>query len=98
MTMDRQPRSTPSSRHRSDLRAVVGSSASAYGYTLIAWSAGSVLSPAYGPPSPPQVFSFILGSVVGFAVAGALAFGALRWSAEPRGAECGCGAAFTSFR
>ncbi len=85
MTMDRQPRSTPSSRHRSDLRAVVGSSASAYDYTLTAWSAGTVLSPAYGPPSPPQVFSFILGTVVGFAVAGALAFGALRGGVRRRG-------------
>ena len=75
MTINRQPRSTPSGRYRSDLRAVVGSSASAYGYTLTVWSTGSVLSHAYGLPSPPQIFSFILGAVVGFAAVGALAFG-----------------------
>jgi len=40
-------------RYRSDLRNVVGSSASAYGYTLTIWSTGMVLSYAYGPPSPP---------------------------------------------
>ena len=82
--MDRRPRSTPGGRYRSDLRAVIGSSASAYGYTLTVWSTGSVLSHAYGPPSPPGVFSFILGAVVGFAVVGALAFGGV-------GAEFGAG-------
>jgi hypothetical protein len=62
-------------RYRSDLRNVVGSSASAYGYTLTIWSTGMVLSHAYGPPSPPLVFSFFLGAVLGFAVVGVLAFG-----------------------
>ena len=62
-------------RYRSDLRNVVGSSASAYGYTLTVWSTGMVLSHAYGPPSPPLVFSFFLGAVLGFAVVGILAFG-----------------------
>ena len=62
-------------RYRSDLRNAIGSSASAYGYTLTVWSTGMVLSHAYGPPSPPLVFSFILGAVLGFAVVGVLAFG-----------------------
>jgi hypothetical protein len=57
-------------RYRSDLRNVVGSSASAYGYTLTIWSTGMVLSYAYGPPSPPLVVSFFLGAVLGFAVVG----------------------------
>jgi hypothetical protein len=52
-----------------------GSSASAYGYTLTVWSTSSVLSHAYRLPSPPQIFCFILGAVVGFAAVGASAFG-----------------------
>ena len=71
--MEEQRRS-PLSRYRSDLRNVVGSSGSAYGYTLTIWSTGMVLSYAYGPPSPPLMFSFFLGAV-GFAVVGVLAFG-----------------------
>ena len=62
-------------RYRSDLRNVVGSSATAYGYTLTVWSTGMVLSHAYGPPSPPLVFAFFGGAVLAFAVVGALAFG-----------------------
>lgn len=62
-------------RYRSDLRNVLGSSASAYGYTLTVWSTGMVLSHAYGPPSPPLVFSFFLGAVLGFALAGMMAYG-----------------------
>jgi hypothetical protein len=34
-----------------------------------------VLSHAYGPPSPPQVFYFFVGAVLGFAVVGVMAFG-----------------------
>ena len=66
---------SPVSRYRSDLRNVVGSSASAYGYTLTIWSTGMVLSYAYGPPSPPLVFTFFLGAVLGFAAVGVMAFG-----------------------
>ena len=62
-------------RYRSDLRNVVGSSASAYGYTLTIWSTGMVLSHAYGPPNPPLVFSFFFGAVLAFAMVGTLAFG-----------------------
>lgn len=62
-------------RYRSDLRNVVGSSAGAYGYTLTVWSTGMVLSHAYGPPSPPLVFSFFGGAVLAFALVGVLAFG-----------------------
>jgi hypothetical protein len=72
--MDEQERSAPG-RYRSDLRNVVGSSASAYGYTLTIWSTGMVLSHAYGPPTPPLVFSFFLGAVLAFAAVGILAFG-----------------------
>lgn len=62
-------------RYRSDLRNVVGSSATAYGYTLTVWSTGSILSYAYGPPSPPLLFAFFGGAVLAFALIGALAFG-----------------------
>ncbi len=62
-------------RYRTDVRSVVGSSATAYGYTLTVWSAGAVLSHAYGPPSPPLVFSFFGGAVLAFAVVGIFAFG-----------------------
>ncbi len=62
-------------QYREDLRNVVGSSATAYGYTLTIWSTGMVLSHAYGPPSPPLVFAFFGGAVVAFAVVGILAFG-----------------------
>jgi hypothetical protein len=66
---------SPVGRYRSDLRNAIGSSASAYGYTLTVWSTGMVLSHAYGPPTPPLVFSFIFGAVLGFAVVGVVAFG-----------------------
>lgn len=73
-----KPRPPTPSRYRSDLRNVVGSSASAYGYTLTMWSTGMILSHAYGPPSPPLVFSFSFGAVLCFAVVGILAFGGVR--------------------
>ncbi len=72
-----------SKRYRSDLRTVVGSSATAYGYTLTVWSTGMVLSHAYGLPSPPLVFAFFGGAVLAFAVVGALAFGGV--TARPGG-------------
>ncbi len=72
--MEEEVRS-PFRRYRSDLRRVIGSSATAYGYTLTVWSTGMVLSYAYTPPSPPEVFSFFGGAVLAFALVGALAFG-----------------------
>lgn len=69
----RQP--TLPERYRSDLRSVVGSSATAYGYTLTVWASGSVLSSVYDPPSPPEVFAFFGGAVLAFAIVGVLAFG-----------------------
>lgn len=72
--MNERERSTLG-RYRADLRNVVGSSASAYGYTLTVWSTGMVLSHAYGPPNPPEVFSAFGGAVLAFALVGTLAFG-----------------------
>ncbi len=65
----------PLGRYRADLRSIIGSSSAAYGYTLTIWSTGSVLSHFYGPPSPPEVFTFFGGSVLAFAMVGLLAFG-----------------------
>jgi hypothetical protein len=71
----------PLKRCRTDLRGVVGSSATAYGYTLTVcytltvWSTGTILMGAYGPPSPPRVFTFLAGAVVAFVVVGVLAYG-----------------------
>lgn len=62
-------------RYRTDLRGVIGSSASAYGYTLTVWSTGALLSYSYGPPSPINVFTFFGGAVIAFALVGLLAFG-----------------------
>ncbi len=72
--MDEQARS-PLQRYRQDLGSVIASSAAAYGYTLTVWSAGMVLSHAYGPPDPLQVFSFFGGAILAFAIVGALTFG-----------------------
>jgi hypothetical protein len=73
--MDGQEERSAPGRYRSDLRNVIGSSASAYGYTLTVWSTASVLTHAYALPSPPEVFSFFLGAVLGFALVGIVAFG-----------------------
>ena len=81
--MEPQRRSSIGRRYRSDLRSVVGSSATAYGYTLTVWSSGMILSHAYGPPSPPLIFAFFGGAVLAFAVVGALAFGGV--TARPGG-------------
>ena len=67
-------RRAPLSRYRCDLRHVVDSRASAYGYTLTVWFTGMVLSHAVGLPSPPLAFSFFLGAVLGFAAVGVVAF------------------------
>ena len=67
----------------------MGSSATAYRYTLTVWSAGAVLSYAYGPPSPPEVLAFFAGAVAAFALVGVLAFGGdgrVRCRVQPRSA------------
>ena len=73
--MEEQQESSILGRYRTDLRGVVGSSASAYGYTLTVWSSGQMLSHIYGSPSPLKVFLFLGGAVLAFASVGVLAFG-----------------------
>ena len=83
--MDPRKRASLRRRYRSsDLRGVVGASATAYGYTPTVWSTGSILAHAYGLPSPPEVFSFFGGAVLAFAAVGILAFGGVQ--ARPGGA------------
>jgi len=94
-------RRAPLSRYRCDLRYVVGSRASAYGYTLTVWFTGMVLSHAVGLPSPPLAFSFFLGAVLGFAAVGVVAFEGphASWDnarpsisrCDPRSRVCGAG-------
>jgi hypothetical protein len=62
-------------RYRKDLRSILGASAGPYGYTLSIWGSGSVLSHTYGSPSPIEVFLFLGGAIIAFAVVGTLAFG-----------------------
>jgi hypothetical protein len=73
--MDGREERSAAGSYRSDLHNVIGASASAYGYTLTVWSTASVLTHAYALPSPPEVFSFFLGAVLGFALVGIVAFG-----------------------
>jgi hypothetical protein len=63
------------SRYRKDLRGILGASAGPYGYTLSIWGSGSMLSHTYGTPGPADIFLFLAGAVVAFAVVGTLAFG-----------------------
>ena len=73
--MEEQEESSILGRYRTDLRGVVGSSASAYGYTLTIWSTGTMLSYFHGSPNPPVVLLFLGGAVVAFALVGGMAFG-----------------------
>src|SRR4051794_17787268 len=50
--MEEQQESSVLGRYRTDLRGAVGSSASAYGYTLTIWSTGTMLSHFYGSQPP----------------------------------------------
>jgi|SRR5215212_3408 hypothetical protein len=84
--------------YRDDLHGVVGSSVTAYRYTLAVWSAGAVLSYAYGPPSPPEVLAFFAGAVAAFALVGVLAFVG-RWRSSVQSPTAfSCGAASALFR
>lgn len=82
--MEPRKRASLKRLYRSDLRVVVGASATAYGYTLTVWSTGSILTHAYGLPSPLEIFSFFGGAVLAFAAVGILAFGGVQ--ARPGGA------------
>lgn len=69
------PRPSILGGYRSGLRGVVGASATAYGYTLTIGPTSMLLTHAYGPPVPIEVFFFCGGAILGFALVGVLAFG-----------------------
>lgn len=64
--------------YRKNLRAVVGTSAAPYGYTLATWTTGAVLIGVRGLPSAFAALAFMFGAVTGFALVGAVAFGGVR--------------------
>jgi hypothetical protein len=46
----------------------------AYGYTLSIWGGGALLIHQYGLPTLPQIFLYIMGALLAFAVLVAIAF------------------------
>lgn len=63
---------------RTAMATIATASAAPYGYTVSLWSAGALLTHYHGIPRPGEVFLFIAGAVLGYAVVGAAAYGALR--------------------
>jgi hypothetical protein len=61
--------------YRKNLRAVVGSAAAPYGYTLTVWAAGAALISVHGIPNTLSAITFVGGAVLGFALVGVLAYG-----------------------
>lgn len=53
---------------RQRLAAVCQDEARAYGYTLTIWGAGALLIHAYGKPHPLEVFGYIFGAIIGYAL------------------------------
>ena len=63
--------------YRKNLREVVGAAAAPYGYTLAIWAAGATLVSVHGLPTTLAALTFVAGAVLGFAFAGALAYGGI---------------------
>jgi len=63
--------------YRKNLRAIVGSAAAPYGYTLSIWAAGAALISVHGIPKTLAALTFVMGAVLGFAFVGALAYGGI---------------------
>ncbi len=81
--MCEQPHSSLSQRpdseqFRAALGTIVSSSAAPYGYTVSLWSSGALLIHFHGGPAVGEIFLFLTGALIGFALVGALAEGALR--------------------
>jgi hypothetical protein len=62
---------------RAALATIVAASAAPYGYTISVWSSGAVLMSTHGTPRVGEVFAFLAGAPVGFALIALLARGAL---------------------
>ena len=63
--------------YRKNLRAIVGSAAAPYGYTLSTWAAGAALISVHGIPKTFAALAFVGGAILGFAFVGALAYGGI---------------------
>jgi hypothetical protein len=63
--------------YRKNLRAIVGSAAAPYGYTLSVWASGAALVSVHGIPKTLSALTFVVGAVLGFAFVGALAYGGI---------------------
>ena len=61
--------------YRKNLREVVGAAAAPYGYTLSIWAAGATLVSVHGLPTTFAALTFVVGAILGFTFAGALAYG-----------------------
>lgn len=64
-------------RYRESLRSAVAACGAPYGYTLSVWTSGALLISAHGLPNLAAARSFMVGSVAGYALVGAVAFGNL---------------------
>src|SRR5215212_4547225 len=71
--------------YRKNLRAVVGSAAAPYGYTLSIWAAGAALVSVHGIPRTLAALTFVGGAVLGFAFVGALAYGGIPGQLDQEG-------------
>lgn len=78
------------SRYSESLRSAVAACGAPYGYTLSVWTSGALLISAHGLPNLAAALSFMVGSVAGYALVGALAFGNL---GDPGGGGDGVGRA-----
>ena len=59
--------------YRAHLKTTVAFSAAPYGYTLTIWTAGAVTTHEHGVPSAWEVLLLMIGAVLGFALAAAMA-------------------------
>lgn len=64
--------------YRAALGTIVSASAAPYGYTVSLWSSGALLVHFHGVPGVARVFLFLTGALLGFAIVGSFAHGALR--------------------
>ncbi len=63
---------------RAALGTIVSASAAPYGYTISLWSSGALLIHLHGAPTVGEIFLFLTGALLGFALVGSFAHGALR--------------------
>jgi hypothetical protein len=64
--------------YRAHLKTTVATSAAPYGYTLTIWTSGAVTTHVHGVPSAWEALLLLIGAVLGFAVAAAVAHGGPR--------------------